>query len=183
MRRCELAGADLDGLNREDKTLDLFNTRVVIDGKVVESDGKTAGSWQTVALDALTFGLLVTHMEMIKAGKGSLRRRLPGSRQTLLLARRLTPPPGHHHQTIPTHRTQSRTAGHKAARSPTTASSPLAAERKWTRGRSAAESDTPPWPSPWRSTAARFGRRPEGRRHHGAADSVLGPRDPETGEE
>ena len=43
MRRCELAGADLDGLSREDKTLDLFDTRVVIDGKVVESDGKTAG--------------------------------------------------------------------------------------------------------------------------------------------
>lgn len=69
MRRCELAGADIDGLNYEDKTLDLFNTRVVIDGKVVESDGKTAGSWHTVALDALTFGLLVTHVAMIKAEK------------------------------------------------------------------------------------------------------------------
>jgi len=67
MRRCELAGIDKDGLDHQAGTLDLFGTRVVIDGKIVESDGKTAGSWHTIALDAVTLKLLITHVEMIEA--------------------------------------------------------------------------------------------------------------------
>jgi site-specific recombinase XerC len=69
MRRCELAGADRDGVNETEGTLDLYDTRVVIDGKVIESDGKSAGSFHTIALDPLTLRLLLEHIAVIKTEK------------------------------------------------------------------------------------------------------------------
>jgi integrase len=41
MRRCELAGARVDLLDLDAGTLRIEPTRVVVDGKVIESDGKT----------------------------------------------------------------------------------------------------------------------------------------------
>jgi len=41
MRRCELAGARRDLLDLDAGTLEIDTTRVVVDGKVIESDGKT----------------------------------------------------------------------------------------------------------------------------------------------
>jgi hypothetical protein len=67
MRRGELAGAERSGLNREAGTLDLHHTRVVIDGAVVASDGKSDDSWRTIALDQYTLKLLIQHVEMIGA--------------------------------------------------------------------------------------------------------------------
>ncbi|HEU5427999.1 MAG TPA: tyrosine-type recombinase/integrase [Actinocrinis sp.] len=67
MRRGELAGAERAGLNPEAGTLDLHDTRIVIDGAVVSSDGKSEGSWRTIALDQHTLKLLMQHVETIEA--------------------------------------------------------------------------------------------------------------------
>jgi integrase len=50
MRRCELAGARLDLLDLDAGTLTIEMTRVVVDGRVIESDGKTetpSTSWRS----------------------------------------------------------------------------------------------------------------------------------------
>ena len=64
MRRSELAGARIDGLDFEAGTLTLERTRVV-DGQVVESDGKTENAQRLVVLDPLTLTLLRSHVEML----------------------------------------------------------------------------------------------------------------------
>jgi integrase len=66
MRRCELAGARLDGLDRVAGTLTIEVTRVVIDGQVVESDGKTENAQRTLALDPFTLAVLAMHVEMLE---------------------------------------------------------------------------------------------------------------------
>ena len=50
MRRCELAGARRDLLDLDAGTLAIEPTRVVVDGKVIESDGKTENAQHLVAL-------------------------------------------------------------------------------------------------------------------------------------
>ena len=65
MRRCELAGARVDGLDFEAGTLMLETTRVVVDGQVVQSDGKTEHAQRLVVLDPFTLALLRTHLEML----------------------------------------------------------------------------------------------------------------------
>jgi integrase len=65
MRRSELAGARIDGLDFEAGTLTLERTRVVVDGQVVESDGKTENAQRLVVLDPLTLTLLRSHVEML----------------------------------------------------------------------------------------------------------------------
>ena len=65
MRRCELAGARVDGLDFEAGTLMLETTRVVVDGQVVQSDGKTEHAQRLVVLDPFTLALLRTHVEML----------------------------------------------------------------------------------------------------------------------
>jgi integrase len=45
MRRCELAGARINLLDLDAGTLQIEPTRVVVDGKVIESDGKTENAW------------------------------------------------------------------------------------------------------------------------------------------
>ena len=67
MRRCELAGARVDALNFDLGTLALEVTRVVIDGRVVESDGKTENAQRIVVLDPFTLALLKAHVEMINS--------------------------------------------------------------------------------------------------------------------
>jgi integrase len=61
------AGVHRDGLDFDASTLTIGSTRVVIDGKVVEEDGKSDGSRRTIALDPYTLGVLRSHMTMLDA--------------------------------------------------------------------------------------------------------------------
>jgi integrase len=65
MRRCELAGARVDLLDLDAGTLQIESTRVVVDGKVIESDGKTENAQHVLALDPFTFAVLRVHVEML----------------------------------------------------------------------------------------------------------------------
>jgi integrase len=65
MRRSELAGARIDGLDFDAGTLALNRTRVVVDGRVIESDGKTENAQRIVVLDPVTLALLRSHVEML----------------------------------------------------------------------------------------------------------------------
>ncbi len=58
MRRCELAGAERDRLDLDRGTLAIETTRVVVNGKVVESDGKTENAQRVIALDPFTLAAL-----------------------------------------------------------------------------------------------------------------------------
>jgi integrase len=64
-RRSELAGAQRDGLDVDSATLTIEYTRVVVDGKVVVSDGKTENAQRIIALDPLTLAALVTYVEQL----------------------------------------------------------------------------------------------------------------------
>jgi integrase len=72
MRRSELAGTRIDGLDFEAGTLRLQGTRVVVDGQVVESDGKTENAQRVVVLDPLTLTLLRSHVEMLNGERAEL---------------------------------------------------------------------------------------------------------------
>ena len=65
MRRCELAGARRDLLDLDAGTLGIETTRVVIDGKVIESDGKTENAQHVLALDPFTLAALRVHVQML----------------------------------------------------------------------------------------------------------------------
>jgi integrase len=62
MRRCELAGARRDLLDLDAGTLQLETTRVVVNGKVIESDGKTENAQHVLALDPFTLAVLTAHV-------------------------------------------------------------------------------------------------------------------------
>ena len=66
MRRCELAGARRDLLDLDVGTLTIEVTRVVVDGRVVESDGKTENAQHVLALDPFTLAVLKAHVEQIE---------------------------------------------------------------------------------------------------------------------
>jgi len=65
MRRCELAGARRDLLDLAAGTLAIEITRVVVDGRVIESDGKTENAQHVLALDPFTLAALKVHVEML----------------------------------------------------------------------------------------------------------------------
>jgi len=65
MRRCELAGARRDLLDLDAGTLAIETTRVVVDGRVIESDGKTANAQHVLALDPFTLAALKMHVEKL----------------------------------------------------------------------------------------------------------------------
>ena len=65
MRRCELAGARRDLLDPDIGTLDIGPTRVVVNGRVIESDGKTENAQHVLALDPFTLAVLLVHVEML----------------------------------------------------------------------------------------------------------------------
>jgi integrase len=67
MRRSGLAGVHRDGLDFDAGTLAVGSTRVVIDGKVIDEDGKSDDSWRTIALDPYTLGVLRSHVSMLDA--------------------------------------------------------------------------------------------------------------------
>ena len=63
MRRCELAGARRDLLDLDAGTLAIETTRVVVDGRVIESDGKTENAQHVLALDPFTLAALKVHVD------------------------------------------------------------------------------------------------------------------------
>jgi integrase len=65
MRRCELAGAERDLLDLDMGTLAIEVTRVVVDGQVIESDGKTENAQRLIALDPFTMAALRQLVEQI----------------------------------------------------------------------------------------------------------------------
>jgi integrase len=64
-RRSELAGAELDRLNLDAGELEFADTRVVVDGHAVDSDGKSDSGYRTVSLDAFTVAYLRRHVAML----------------------------------------------------------------------------------------------------------------------
>lgn len=66
MRRSELAGAEREFLDLDAATLEIGDTRVVVDGRADESDGKTPDSRRVISLDALTVFWLRRHLAMLK---------------------------------------------------------------------------------------------------------------------
>jgi integrase len=67
MRRCELAGARRDGLDLAAGTLKIEITRVVIDGRMIESDGKTENAQRVIALDPFTLAALTRLVDQLDA--------------------------------------------------------------------------------------------------------------------
>jgi integrase len=65
MRRCELAGAHRDLLDLDAGILDIGPTRVVVNGKVIVSDGKTDNAQHLLALDPFTLAVLREHADML----------------------------------------------------------------------------------------------------------------------
>jgi len=72
MRRCELAGARRDKLDLDTGTLTIEITRVVVDGQVVESDGKTENAQRVIALDPFTLAALRHLVEQLDAEHAEL---------------------------------------------------------------------------------------------------------------
>ncbi len=65
MRRCELAGLRRELLDLDAGTLAIEGTRVVVDGRVIESDGKTENAQHLLALDPFTLTVLKVHVAML----------------------------------------------------------------------------------------------------------------------
>ena len=65
MRRCELAAVRRDLLDLAAGTLEIDITRVAVDGRVIESDGKTETAQHLLALDPFTLAALKAHVEML----------------------------------------------------------------------------------------------------------------------
>ena len=70
--RCELAGVRRDLLDLAAGTLEIDVTQVVVDGKVIESDGKTENAQHVLALDPFTLAVLKAHVEMLDRERSEL---------------------------------------------------------------------------------------------------------------
>jgi hypothetical protein len=98
MWRCELAGARRDLLDLDAGTLAIDVTRVVVDGGVVESDGKTENAQHLLALDPFTLAALKAHVQRLDQERRELGAGVPGSRRAVLLGGRQAEP-GYHQST------------------------------------------------------------------------------------
>ncbi|MFI6325116.1 tyrosine-type recombinase/integrase [Nonomuraea sp. NPDC050556] len=67
MRRSEAAGAERELLDLVAATLKLGDTRIVVGGDAVASDGKSESGRRTLSLDAFTVAFLTKHVEMLDA--------------------------------------------------------------------------------------------------------------------
>jgi integrase len=67
MRRSELAGADREllALDVDAGTLTIADTRIVVNGYTVESDGKTESGVRTISLDGFTVSLLRNYLALL----------------------------------------------------------------------------------------------------------------------
>jgi hypothetical protein len=59
------ARAQEPGQRRRRRPLEIEATRVVVDGTVIESDGKTENAQHTLALDPFTLAVLKAHVGML----------------------------------------------------------------------------------------------------------------------
>jgi len=83
MRRCELAGARRDLLDRDAGTLAIQTTQVVVDGRVIESDGKTENAQHVLALDPVTLAALKMHIDKLNQERRELGPDSPAALETL----------------------------------------------------------------------------------------------------
>ena len=115
MRRCELAGACRDLLDLDAGTLAIEVTRVVVDGQVIESDGKTENAQHVLALDPFTLAALKrTSSNSTRSGASSARAtRITGC---CLLAGRRASASRHHHAPVQAARRSSRATRDRPAR-------------------------------------------------------------------
>lgn len=67
MRRSELAGVDRDLLDLDDATLTIEDTRVVVAGHTIDSDGKSNAGVRTISLDTFTVELLRRYLATLDA--------------------------------------------------------------------------------------------------------------------
>src|ERR687895_1802540 len=65
MRRSELAGADRELLDLDAATLTIEDTRVVVAGRTIDSDGKSNSGVRVISLDAFTVKLLRQYLAML----------------------------------------------------------------------------------------------------------------------
>jgi integrase len=103
MRRSELAGADRALLDLEDEdpaTLTLEDTRVVVNGKAEDSDGKTDSSNRTISLDLLTVAYLRKHLKTLDSERKDFGPDLRQQRQAVLPSERQADPSRHHYAPV-----------------------------------------------------------------------------------
>jgi integrase len=71
MRRSELAGAEVELLDLDAGVLVIAPTRVVVDGKPVDEDGKTDSGRRTISLDPHTVEVLRVHLTRLRAERAA----------------------------------------------------------------------------------------------------------------
>jgi len=93
MRRSELAGVSRDMVDLEHGTLVVEDTRVVVDGQVHDSDGKTEGSRRIISLDPFTVAALRQHIGMLDRERSAFGSSYPDHGKLMVFAdgRRLHP--------------------------------------------------------------------------------------------
>jgi hypothetical protein len=99
IRRCELAGARRGLLNLDARTLAIERTRVSVDDKVIESDGKTENAQRVLALDPSRWPHCGHMSACWSANLPSLAwtTKITGCCSAGIMAAR---PPGHHHAPV-----------------------------------------------------------------------------------
>lgn len=65
MRRSEPAGADRELLDLDAATLSIEDTRVVVAGQTIDSDGKSNSGVRTISLDGFTVELLRQYLALL----------------------------------------------------------------------------------------------------------------------
>lgn len=116
MRRCELAGARRDLLDLAAGTMEIEATRVVVDGKVNESDGKTENAQHTLALDPFTLAVLKAHVEMLDQERKDFGPDYQDHGVLFCWENGKPPHPGHNHPPVQEARTASRPPRDRPAR-------------------------------------------------------------------
>jgi len=77
MRRSELAGVSRDTVSLEQGILFIEDTRVVVDGRAQDSDGKTEDSRRTISLDPFTVAALRKHIDMLEKERSAFGSSYP----------------------------------------------------------------------------------------------------------
>ena len=116
MRRCELAGARRNLLDLDAGTLTIEGTRVVVDGRVIESDGKDRERPACPGTRPVHPGRPQGARRAARPGAAGLRPGLPRLRRAVLLAGRQASPPRHHHAPVQEARRGGRAARDRPAR-------------------------------------------------------------------
>lgn len=77
MRRSELAGVERSGIDLENGTLTIEDTRVVVAGRSQASDGKSAASQREISLDAFTVRYLRGYIDRMNVERKAFGRSYP----------------------------------------------------------------------------------------------------------